>query len=255
MAVMIGGCAADRPATLVMPHVSGAPAGDVPLDESLWAEASFTAPLARPLALDGAKPKGPGDCVVRAKFAWDADHLYVLIESVGPRPSSPFTQQDDLLHEADVAEIFLDPTGRRLNIFEIQVSPENVTNDYHHIWDKPATYPADRIDFPFSKAHQTVDHDWDAAGLRTRSVLVDRPDGRTMWTVMMAIPLRHLFALAGREGARLKPGDALYVNLMRYARPPLPDGKRALEQYNLVPVRTGCPHHSPMAVVKLIAVK
>ena len=251
---MIGGCAAAPPRSIIMPHVRAHLSADAPLTADLWAGATFTEPFGRPLADDRAAPLPPGDWSTRAKFTWDAEHLYVMIESIGPRPTSPFTQHDELLHEADVAEVFLDPVGDRRHIFEFQVSPSNVTCDYHHTWDEPATYPADRIDFPFSKAHHRFDRDWNLQDWRTTSTVTDRPDGDTTWTVMMAIPLRPLLAMAGRD-APLAAGQSVYVNALRYARPLRDDGKRVLEQYNLVPVRTGCPHHSPMAVVRLIAAK
>ena len=187
----------------------------------------------------------------RAKFAWDSSHLLVLIESIGPAPKSDFTKHEDLLHQADVLELFLDADGRGRRILELQVSPRNVTAAYVHHWNQPATYPADRIDISFYRSNHHADRGW--AGLphlQTSSTVEALRDGQTRWTVMMAVPMAEPLAAAGMP-TTLREGQKLYVNVLRYAYRDN-GGRRAFRQYNLVPVRHGCPHQTPMAVMELI---
>jgi len=219
---------------------------------ALWEHADFTPPLTGPIVEGGSQPSAePGPWTTRAKFAWDPNHLYVLVESVGPRPASPFTRHDELLHQADAIELFLDVTGNRRRIVEVQVSPDNITADYLHVWDKKPTYPAHRIDADFYRAHHRADLAWDVRGLRTRSELAPAGDGLTRWTVLMAVPLSEILSADGLTPP-LRPGQTLYVNVMRYAYTGEGD-RRTLRHYNLIPVRQGCPHQSPMATLQLTA--
>ncbi|HAU36838.1 MAG TPA: hypothetical protein DCX07_03885 [Phycisphaerales bacterium] len=237
-----------------MPRASVGDSPDsAPLTAGLWEQAEFTAPLTGPIVDGVSPPSETGPWTTRAKFAWDPGHLYMLVESVGPRPSSPFTRHDELLHQADAIELFLDVTGNRRRIVEVQVNPGNVTADYLHVWDRKPTYPAHRIDADFYRAHHRADLAWDVRGLRTRSVLAPAGDGLTRWTVLMAVPLSEILAADGLT-TPLRPGQTLYVNVMRYAYTG-EDNRRTLRHYNLVPVRQGCPHQSPMATMELTAVE
>ena len=251
VAILLAGCVAEGP-RLTMPRATET--GE--LTEALWADSSFTAPLTGPLGEPGAKPSpakdDAGPWVTRAKFAWDPGHLYVLLESVGPEPHSPFGERDDLLHQADTLEVFLAVADDHRRIVEVQVNPQNVTADYLHIWRQAPTYPADRLDDDFYRANHSADIHWDVPGLRTRSVLTRLADGRTRWTAMIAIPLADILAADGLPPA-LRPGQTIYVNLMRYAHLDRQPGG-AWRQYNLVPVRQGRPHQSPMAMAPLQAV-
>ena len=251
-ALTAGGCATAVP-WLSMPRAPGEESSaSLNLTTALWERAAFTPPLAGPLTNGGSQSaEKTSPWTTRAKFAWDPKHLYVLIESVGPHPASPFTRHDELLHQADAVEIFLDVTGNRHRIVEVQVSPNNITADYLHVWDQKAMYPADRIDADFYRAHHRADLAWDLRGLRTQSLLEPADNGQTRWTVMMAIPLSEILAADGRTPP-LGRNQTLYVNVLRYAYASK-GARRTFHHYNLVPVRKGCPHQSPMAVVPLKA--
>lgn len=226
-------------------------ASAVELTPALWERATFTNVFAGPLTWAG--DPGPGDdrWRTRAKFAWAPDALYVLIESVGPAPASPFARHDDLLHQADAVEVFLDVAGDRRNIVEVQVSPKDVTADYYHRWSEAPSYPADRLDDDFYRAHHRADAGWDLKGLRVKSLVAPAADGQTRWTAMLVLPLAEPLTRVGLP-AELHAGQTLRINVLRYAYEEQ-RGTRVLRHYSLVPVRHGRPHQSPMATVPLVA--
>jgi hypothetical protein len=235
-----------------MPRAVGGHEASPSLSPALWRRATFTAPFVGPIGDGEPAPPKDGPWTTRAKFAWTPDHLYVLIESVGLRPASPFTRHDELLHQADVVELFLDVTGERRRIVEIQVSPNNVTTDYLHVWNARPDYQTDRIDVDFYRENHHVDLAWNLQGVRTLSGVEPAGNGQTRWTTMMAIPLAGLLVEEGLPPA-LRPGQNLYVNVLRYAYSGEGDA-RMFRQYNLIPVRHGCPHQTPMAVAELTTV-
>lgn len=234
-----------RPAVTALSFENSADLGAVD-----WQRAAFGPTLAGPLARRGAQATAADErWETRARFLWTFHHLLVQVESIGPAPDSPFEQQDDLLHQADVIELFLDVTGRQQRVIEIQVNPQNVTTDYLHYWSLRPTYTADAIDEDFYRQHHRADLAWDLQGLVTRSTVQPIDDGDTRWTVEMAVPVGEALANEGHP-AELHAGQTLYVNVMRYARP-VEGGQRALHQYNLAPVQGGRPHQSPMGVAPL----
>ena len=116
LAMAAGGCATAPPRWSMPRAVIGDSPAPAPLMVALWEHADFTPPLTGPIVEGGSQPSAePGPWTTRAKFAWDPNHLYVLVESVGPRPASPFTRHDELLHQADAIELFLDVTGTDLS--------------------------------------------------------------------------------------------------------------------------------------------
>ena len=232
-----------------MPRIQGAKAV---LPPELWRNAAFTGALVGPLAEPGkARVEASACWTTRAKLAWDPQHLYVLIESIGPAPRSPFTKHDELLHQADAVEIFLDVEGEHRQIVEIQVSPNGTTADYYHVWSEAPSYPADKLDDDFYHAHHRADLNWNLEGLRVQSSVEAAAENRTRWTVMMALPLAEPLRLAGLA-PELRKGQKIRANILRYAYKD-ENGQHVLNHYNLVPVRGGRPHQSPMATAALVA--
>lgn len=221
-------------------------------DDPAWASAAFSETLTGPIPETNATiPDVRGLTDTRAKFLWDDRHLHVLIESIGGRPQSDFQRQDDLLHQADVVEVFLSSTPDRREIIELQVSPNNVTADYLHVWRQAPTYPPENIDIEFYKANHKADIAWDLNGLRTMTRIDPLPDGRARWTTTIAIPLDEAAVRVGLP-ATLHAGQAVWLNVMRYAYYSDDAGKRTFRQYNLVPVRFGRPHQSPNGMMELV---
>lgn len=224
-------------------------------NDTAWREIPATPEFGGALRNDGSVAAPVSTWRTSAKVAWTPSTLWVRIESLGPAPASDFRERDALLHKADVIELFLDVTGERRRIIEVQVNPHNVVADYLHVWDQPPTYLAHQIDGAFFKANHHADLEWNFEGLQTWSVVEPVGDAgdTTRWTVTMAVPLGDALAAEGRS-AKLRPGQSVYVNLLRYAYSD-EGGKRKLHQYSLVPVRHGCPHQSPMGVLQLTALR
>jgi hypothetical protein len=180
-------------------------------------------------------------------LAWDAQHLFVLVDSQGPSPVIGLDNKDRPLHEADVCEVFLDVGGKGQDIVEVQVGPTGRTATYYHHWDTPPAYPADRLDDSFYRAHHHVDQTWRLEGLQARSSVRTAGADQTRWLAAFIIPLAPAL-----QRAEMKPvlhaGQTLRVNILRYAYG-RQDGKPVFRQYNLVPTKHGCPHQSPMAMM------
>jgi hypothetical protein len=224
------GCNRANPPDLLEPS-SDAPA---------WRSIPFTADFSGPI---DDQPDPTLSSKTRAKFALYANHLYVLIESIGPQPSTNFQHNGDSLYLADVVEVYLDPAGDGRTIMELEVSPTNLTSLFLHHWDQIPTYPASDIDVDFFLAHQHCDYPWELPGLKTRTAIKPAPDGQTCWTTTFAIPL---------ASSSAGPHQPLKVNVLRYLWFEQ-NGQREFNQYNLVPVLKGRPHQSPMAMIEVAA--
>jgi hypothetical protein len=65
-------------------------------------------------------------------MTWDDVYLYFAVEVNDDDLRTPFMNRDDPLWEADVVELFLDPSGRGTDYLELQVSPRGVIFDTHY---------------------------------------------------------------------------------------------------------------------------
>jgi hypothetical protein len=102
---------------------------------------------------------------------------------------TPFQKRDDPLWEADVVELFLDPSGRGEDYLELQVSPRGVVFDTHYV----------RRRVPPPIGHAEFDSKIEAA-VELRGTLDDSKDD-TGYTVEARVPFVALAARSPRAGA------------------------------------------------------
>src|SRR5690606_27412454 len=126
------------------------------LDEAAWAEAERTRGFLH--TMTGAETR----VSATARAAWDDRYLYFAVEVLDGDLRTPFEDRDDPLWEADVVELFLDPSMIGTDYLELQVSPRGVTFDTH--------YARRRVPAPIGNA------DWDSkieAAVQLRGTLND----------------------------------------------------------------------------------
>lgn len=168
------------------------------LDEAVWKRAKYTDYWVAPNGKGGDAPK------VRARFAWDAEFLYLAVESEDTDVWSTFTDRDSNTWEQEVIELFIDADGNRKDYLELQVTPANVVFD--------AKFAKHRSDLAVARA-------WNMAGLKTAAkvdgTLNARDDVDVGYVVEMAVPVAQV------PGAKvpLAGGQQWRVNLFRWDFP------------------------------------
>ncbi len=217
-------------------------------------EAWFRAPALGPF-VGPFNPGGP-DLAARpeyrteARIVWEPQVLRFAFRCRGPAWFSEFRNHDDRLHEADVAEIFIDVAGDMREVAEFQASPRGVTADYYHTWAEPPSYPADRVDWKQESRLRKGVKEWDLEGFRAAAEPLVEGGVVTGWSVEMTVPVGEIMRRRGLPES-LSAGRTFRVNLLRYVWEPGASGKRVHRQLNLVKTMKGCPHVSPMAMVTL----
>ncbi len=195
-------------------------------------------------------PDIPDRWQVQAQLTWDAEYLYVRFESFGPPPMlAQSSGEEAFLHSADVCEVFVDVTGEKKQIAEIQVDARGRTQSYYHVWSQAPRYTAYEVDEPFYFAHHSRDESWSMSDVLARSVITPAQDGQSRWVVTLAIPMKKILVKSGLS-EKLRPGQSVNINLLRYAYEEQ-NGQMVFRQYNLAPTRHGCPHQSPMAAQRM----
>lgn len=164
---------APRLPTLEVPR-AGAVRVDGVLDEETWARAPSTEVFRH--TMTGAETR----VRAKARMAWDEAHVYFAVEVEDGDLRTPFTEHDAPLWEADVVELFLDPTGGGRDYLELQVSPRGVVFDTH--------YERRRVPKPIGNAAWSSGME---AAVRAHGTLNDsRPDRG--YTVEAKVPLEAL---------------------------------------------------------------
>lgn len=238
-------------------RVSGM-SGRTMLTPALWRNIESTPDFSTSLPDDPASPPNPPTPDIadlwhaRAYLAWDPETLYVMIESTGPRPAATLSKSGPL-HGGDVCEIFMDVSGDRRQLVEIQISPDDRAYSFWHVWTEAPRYPADHVDEPFYHAHHSAEKNWRMTDLRVCNTIEPLGPENFRWRAYVAVPMRRILERSGLP-PQLKAGQPMNINILRYAyHPQRPE--LGFRQYNLVPTRHGCPHQSPMAAVKFVTMK
>ncbi len=125
LALLVTGCSCGTPRTSIpeaqATHFTTPPTLDGDLGE--WASVPRTEAFVD--TMNGA----PGSPEAFARFAWDAQYLYVAFEIDDPLLVSHGEHRDDHLWEDDCAELMIDPDGDGLGYTELQISPREVVFD------------------------------------------------------------------------------------------------------------------------------
>ncbi|NOY93884.1 MAG: hypothetical protein GXP55_22100 [Deltaproteobacteria bacterium] len=206
--------AAPQPGRPAVPSLSVGRAATPPtidgrLDDAVWTDGSAPTTAAFVNTMNGSR----AEPVAHARMLWDDDNLYVGFEVNDDSLKSSFREHDDHLWEQDAAELFLDPSGRGLNYFELQVSPRGVTFD--------TRYDSRRNPGPIGHA------DWESqmrVAVVTRGA-VDDDQADEGYTVEAAIPWAS-FATGSPAPSRPTPGTVWRANF--YVMDAREGGQRAV---------------------------
>jgi len=163
-------------------------------DEALWAAAPAIAWGAAPFA-------------TRFRALWNGAVLYARFDADDTSPWFTMTRRDAAIWEEEVVELFLDPAGRGVDYFELEISPANVACDLRV-----------RTPYPNLKSETAFDLD----GLETSVLLRGEGPGQPPgWTATAAMPLGGLRSLPVPDDVRVPPaaGDSWRFNVFRIKRP------------------------------------
>ena len=163
-------------------------------DEALWAAAPAIAWGAAPFA-------------TRFRALWTGAVLYARFDADDTSPWFTMTRRDAAIWEEEVVELFLDPAGRGVDYFELEISPANVACDLRV-----------RTPYPNLKSETAFDLD----GLETSVILRGEGPGQPPgWTATAAMPLAGLRSLPVPDDVRVPPaaGDSWRFNVFRIKRP------------------------------------
>jgi hypothetical protein len=137
---------------------------------------------------------------------WSEEYLHLLAKCEDSDVWGTLSDRDDPLHEEDVVELFINPSGDGESYYEIEVGPLGTILDLFVLFGG---------DFGTSKFLEQ----WDSEGIRT-TVGVDGEVGRGSagdggWTVSLAIPLVDMITASNLPP---KPGDRWRWNVYRIDR-------------------------------------
>jgi hypothetical protein len=179
---------------------------DGKLDDSGWKSAAWTADFVNLRGHNA--PQRPAPPRTRAKFAWDARHLYLAAELSETDVRAEMKEHDSPIFRENAFELFIDPDDDGENYLELEINALNTTFDL--LMSKPYAQRG------------KADERWEIDGLRTAvhvdGTLNDAGDADRGWTVEMAIPWTALKDLTS-EALPPKPGEKFRVNLARVMAP------------------------------------
>jgi hypothetical protein len=150
---------------------------------------------------------GEAPFATRFRALWSAEALYARFDADDTSPWFTMRQRDASIWEEEVVEIFLDPAGRGVDYFELEISPANVACDLRV-----------RTPYPNLKSETA----FDLGGLETAVVLRGEGPGQAPgWTATAVMPFAGLRGLPVPRDVRLPPdpGDAWRFNVFRIKRP------------------------------------
>ena len=182
-------------------HAKGTITIDGKLDEDDWRRAVEVSMVETVTGADA-----PLKTTVR--LLWDDNYLYAAFYCEDPDAWATLTEEDDPLWGEEVVEIFVDPQGKGLNYYELEINPINVKVDLFVI------NRGQKYDGTYK-----VWKDWDFSGLKSE-VYVEG-DGKLagtsdkFWVVEVAMPFEDFWMA---ENIPPENGDIWRVNLYRIER-------------------------------------
>lgn len=196
------------------------------LDDPLWQRA-------KPVNLVDAATGAPAGVRTTARLLWSEKCLYLGFDCQDDYVWGTYTKRDENLYLEEVVEIFVCPTGKIRQYYEIEVSPLNTVLDTFVLngkssenrrWDNFHTFFEYNLDGLVTKVH--VDGE------------LNKPGAARGWSVEMAIPFA---ALIGNEKMLPSAGDHWRVNLFRTDIPEKGRGG----QYAWSPILSPSDFHRP----------
>ncbi len=183
------------------------PVVDGRLDDAVWAGAPWTEAFVDIRGPAGPKPSLP----TRARMLWDERYLYVAADMEEPHLFATLTEHDAIVYRDPDFEVFLDPGGRGVDYFEVEINPLGTVLDLF-------------LAKPYKEGGQAR-LDWDLPGLlkgvHLEGTLSDPSDVDRGWSVELAIPWSELVHPDGPGEAAAPPedGDVWRVNFSRVEWP------------------------------------
>ncbi len=163
-------------------------------DDAAWADAPAIAWGVAPFA-------------TRFRALWTPSTLHVRFDADDTSPWFTKGRRDASIWEEEVVEIFLDPAGRGVDYFELEISPANVVCDL-------------RVRRPYPDLLSETAFDLD--GLETAVRLHGEGPGRAPgWIATAAMPFAGLRSLPVPDSVRIPPAaaDRWRFNVFRIKRP------------------------------------
>ncbi len=175
-----------------------------------WTNASRSTLLAGDEAgwsLASAISWGPERYRTTFRALWNDRALYTRFDATDPDPWHTMTSHDDHLWEEEVVEVFLDPGGRGVDYFELEISPANVTCDVRV-----------RAPYPNLVSDLTWNHERLATAVRPMPGAAGALVG---WTAIAELPWEGFRSLPVPDAVALPPkrGDRWPFNVFRIKRP------------------------------------
>jgi hypothetical protein len=150
---------------------------------------------------------GSAPFATRFRALWTPAALYVRFDADDTSPWFTMERRDASIWEEEVVEIFLDPAGRGVDYYELEISPGNVLCDL--VVRRP--YP--------NLLSQTA---FDLDGLESAVLLHGEGPGLAPgWIATAALPFAGLRGLPVADAIAIppRPGDAWRFNVFRIKRP------------------------------------
>jgi hypothetical protein len=150
---------------------------------------------------------GHAPFATRFRALWAPSTLYVRFDADDTSPWFTKEQRDASIWEEEVVEIFLDPAGRGVDYFELEISPANVVCDL-------------RVRRPYPDLLSETGFDLD--GLESAVRLHGEGPGQAPgWIATAAMPFAGLRSLPVPDAIRIPPatGDSWRFNVFRIKRP------------------------------------
>jgi hypothetical protein len=220
----------------VIPLAEHPPVMDGKLDDPQWRHAAILGPLSAPSNPRREELAQQPEYRTEVRMLWDTKTLYFAFTCRGAPIEATYTRHDDPLFRQDVVEVFLDVAGDQREYAELQANPAGVTGDYYHWCEPNPRNPVKRI-----FRHEPT---WDLQGFVATAGLLQEKGADVGWIVEMSVPVESLLKKRGLD-PDLRPGQALAVNVLRYAHPKDASGKGVHHQFNWSPTLRGCPHITP----------
>ena len=188
------------PRNYVCERVEKAPVIDGVLDDTVWADVTWTQQFTD---IEGHLKPAPRHKTTCA-MAWDDQFFYIAARMTEPHVNAFLTERDAVIYHDNDFEVFIDPDGDNHLYYELEINALNT------VWDLLLIKPY-RDGAPAVNA-------WDIQGLRTAvhvdGTLNDPSDKDRGWSVEIAIPWKVLAECAGRPS----PPEAGHIWRVNFSR-------------------------------------
>jgi hypothetical protein len=172
------------------------------IDDPNWEEASI-------INLSNAVTGKPGSYTTKARMLYNANYLYIAIECEDEFIWGKYGGRDSNIFEEECVEVFICPSGKIRQYYEIDVSPHNVVFDAFILNGKP-------LSGGWSGFRSWKDFTCD--GMETKVYINGElgKQGAKGWSVEYAIPFS---SITGSDNLLPVPGEEWRINLYRIDSP------------------------------------